>query len=90
MVQELEIAVASFPTCKAPGEDGVLIKIYKEYGETILPALIPKSSKRHLTLDFCQNQCTRLVQCYFLRKIRTLPFQILNVKYPCSLLMSQY
>lgn len=39
-LEELEVAVASFPIGKAPGLNGLPNEIYKQYGEIILPVLL--------------------------------------------------
>lgn len=36
--QELE--AASFPTCKAPGDDGIPMEVYTQYGEITLPKIL--------------------------------------------------
>lgn len=38
-VEELQTAVRSFPNCKAPGEDGIPMEIYKQYLTELLPQL---------------------------------------------------
>lgn len=33
-------AASSFPTCKTPGDDGIPMEVYIQYGEVILPKLL--------------------------------------------------
>lgn len=40
MLDELKESAASFPTCKAPGDDGLPMEVYTQYGEAILPKLL--------------------------------------------------
>lgn len=39
-LEELQKGSCSFPTCKAPGDDGISMEVYTTYGETILPRLL--------------------------------------------------
>lgn len=39
-LDELKEAAVSFPTCKAPGDDGIPMEVYTQYGEVILPKLL--------------------------------------------------
>lgn len=39
-LEELQVAVASSPRAKAPGIDGLPIKIYKIFGDVLLPELL--------------------------------------------------
>lgn len=39
-VEELQLATSLFPNSKAPGDDGLPIEVYKQYGELILPRLL--------------------------------------------------
>lgn len=39
-LEELQLAAGSFPTCKAPGEDGLPMEVYTQFGERILPELL--------------------------------------------------
>lgn len=39
-IKEIQGAVSSFPNCKAPGEDGIPMEIYKQYSEILLPHLL--------------------------------------------------
>lgn len=39
-IEELQKAVGTFPNCKAPGEDGIPIEVYKQYSEELLPQLL--------------------------------------------------
>lgn len=39
-VEELQVAVRTFPNCKAPGEDGIPMEVYKHYSEELLPHLL--------------------------------------------------
>lgn len=40
MLDELKEAAASFLTCKVPGDDGIPMEVYTQYGEVILPKLL--------------------------------------------------
>lgn len=40
MLDQLQKAACSFPTCKAPGDEGIPMEVYTTYGETILPRLL--------------------------------------------------
>lgn len=39
-LEEFQLAAGSFPTCKAPGEDGLPMEGYTQFGEQILPELL--------------------------------------------------
>lgn len=39
-LEELQKAACTFPTCKAPGEDGLPMEILTQYGEQIMPHLL--------------------------------------------------
>ena len=39
-VEEMMEAVSAFPNCKAPGEDGLPMEVYKQYSEVLLPLLL--------------------------------------------------
>ena len=39
-LEELQVAACSFPTCKAPGEDGLPMEVFTQYGELLLPELL--------------------------------------------------
>lgn len=39
-LNELRKAGGSFPTCKAPGDDGIPMEVYTQYGKVILPKLL--------------------------------------------------
>lgn len=39
-IEEIQEAVNSFPNCKAPGEDGLPMEVYKHYAEVLLPRLM--------------------------------------------------
>lgn len=39
-LKELQLATSLFPISKAPGDDGLPIQVYKQYGEDILPRLL--------------------------------------------------
>lgn len=39
-IEELQVATSLFPNSKAPGDDGLPIEVYKQYGESILPHLL--------------------------------------------------
>lgn len=40
-VEDLQEAVGLFPNCKASGEDGIPMEIYKQYSAVLLPRLLP-------------------------------------------------
>lgn len=39
-VEELQVALAEIPNCKAPGSDGLPMEIYKQYADILLPKLL--------------------------------------------------
>lgn len=39
-VEELQEAASVFPNCKAPGEDGIPMEVYKHYSGELLPRLL--------------------------------------------------
>lgn len=39
-IEELFLAVNAFPNFKAPGDNGLSIEVYKQYGDVILPQLL--------------------------------------------------
>lgn len=39
-LKELQLAACSFPACKAPGEDGLPLEVYTQFGEQLLPKLL--------------------------------------------------
>lgn len=39
-LEELQHAACSFPKCKAPGEDGIPMEVFTQYGEWIMPQLL--------------------------------------------------
>lgn len=40
ILEDLQIAACSFPTCKAPGDDGLPMEVYTQVRETLLPRLL--------------------------------------------------
>lgn len=46
---ELQSATAMFPNSKAPGEDGIPIEVYRNYGEYLLPRLLEVFNKAKMS-----------------------------------------
>lgn len=40
MLEESQKVTAAFPNCKARGDDGLPMEVYKQYGECIVPFLL--------------------------------------------------
>lgn len=53
-LEELQIATATLPTCKAPGDYGLLVEVYKQYGERVLPFLLKvlNTAREHATFPY--------------------------------------